>query len=242
MRTNLGQAEQTITTLKCDLEARSTALDSLRQSDAEKSRQVETLQSDIKTKTDAMADLDTRLKSARTEVESATQQNSELTNRVSSLRLEVSKMSETLGEQGAEITRLVEQTKQQAQQIQVAQKDAEQAHSRAAEAQQQVRAANEEIMSRAPVRIEERHSTQTGRKVAEKSGVPFGAAFDPIGDMFTGLGEGLFGKSGPVILVAVYRDGHEEVVSKADADLWASRGIRVQRLGTKSTARASATP
>lgn len=224
LRENLGQAEQAITVLKTDLSASAVALQTLKEADALKAREIDALKTDVQARTLAMADLTERLKAARIDVEGATQQNGELTARVNSLRTEISLMSEKVDVQSTEIARLVEVAKQQEVEKVAAQTEARQA-------QAQVAAANEEIMSLAPIRIEERHSTKTGRKLGEKSGVPFAAVFDPIGDAFTGIGEGLFGKSGPVVLVAVYKDGHEETLTAADTERWAQRGIAVVKLG-----------
>ena len=230
LRENLGAAEKTVATLKDDLTARQTALEALRQSDTQKTKEVELLRADIQKKTAAMAELDTRLQGARTEVEQSTQQSAELATRVNTLRSEVSRMSETIQTQGVEITRLVEAVKIEEQAKQVALAEAAQQRVRAEVATIQVQETKAELMTLAPVRIEERHSTQTGQKIAEKSGVPFGAVFDGFGDLFRGVGEATLGKSGPVILVAVYKDGHEETLTSSDMNKWKERGIRVVKL------------
>lgn len=223
MRENLGQAERTITTLKTDLETRGGELDALKQVDAQRKDEVVALRADLSQKSAQITDLNERLALARGEVESATTQSDKLTTIVNGLRSEVSRVSETMDVQRAEIARLVEAVKAE-ETAKVA------AIARAEVAETKVQETHAELMTLAPVRIEERYSTKTGRKIGEKSEVPFAALLDPIGDMFTGIGEGLFGKSGPVILVAVYKDGHEELVTPADAQKWESRGIAVVKL------------
>ena len=230
LRENLGAAEKTVATLKDDLATRQAALETLRQSDTQKTKEVETLRADIQKQGAAMAELDGRLQGARAEVEQSTQQSAELATRVNTLRTEVSRMSETIQTQGVEITRLVEAVKTEAQAKQVAIAEATEQRARAEAAQVQVQATHAELMTLAPVRIEERRSTQTGQKIAEKSGFPFGAVFDGFGDLFRGVGEATLGKSGPVILVAVYKDGHEETLTTSDVDRWKERGIRVVKV------------
>lgn len=247
MRDNLSQAQRTVATLQDDLAARGAALEALKQVDAEKTKTVEAMKADLAQQAEAMAALDRELRITKDDVENDSSDRTSLMSRVNSIKLQISRMSETIGVQGAEITRLVEVTKRQQAEIAVAQKQARENQARAEQSQalaaaNQTRAeqaqakaveAHEELMARAPIRIEERRSSKTGRKVGEKSGVPFGAALDPIGDVFTGLGEGLFGKSGPVILVGVFQDGHEEVMSTEEAAKWSGRGIRISRLTAK---------
>lgn len=230
LRTNLGTAEKTITTLRDDLTTRTTALDSLTQNDAEHTKEIDTLRADVAAKSAAMADLDSRLKAARSEVDGATQQNTELATRVNSLRTEVSRMSETVQSQGVEITRLVDQvkTEQEAKAAALAQAAAQQQRAEVAEVKVEQRTS--ELMTLGPVRIEERRSTLKGRRLGKKSGIPLAGIFDPIGDAFQGVGEGLFGKSGPVELVGVYRDGHEEKLSSTAADKWQARGVQLVKI------------
>ncbi|HVU64742.1 MAG TPA: hypothetical protein VHC70_12255 [Phycisphaerales bacterium] len=230
MRENLGAAQKAIDTLKTDLSARESALGELKKVDTQRASEIETLKADIAKKSADMTDLDTRLKSARAEVESATQQSADLSNKINGLRGDVSRLSETVQVKDAEIAKLVAAVKTEQQAKQVAIAEAQQARVVAAENEAKAVAAHHELMTLAPLRIEERHATKTGRKLGEKSGFPFAAALDPLGDAFQGIGEGLFGKSGPVILVAVYKDGHEETLSKADAAKWQERGIRIAKL------------
>jgi chromosome segregation ATPase len=233
LRENLGQAEKTISTLKGDLSARGEALEAIKQSDAAKSKDIDSLRTDIQKKTAAMTDLDERLKAARAEVETTTKANTDLVAAVNGLRSEVSRMSETVQTQVVEIARLVEVAKKEEQAKQVALKDAAEAHQIAQTNAARADATHAELMTLAPVRIEERNATKTGRKIAEKSGVPFGALFDGIGDVFQGVGEVTLGKNGPVILVAVYKDGHEETLTNTDAGKWTGRGIPMVKLGSK---------
>lgn len=223
MRENLGAAEKAITGLKTDLEARGGELDALRKVDALRKQEVDTLKADVEQKAAAMADLTERLALAKGEIESATAQSEKLNTIVNGLRSEVSRMSETMDVQRTEIAKLVEAVKAE-ETAKVA------AIQRAEVAETKVVETHAELMTLAPVRIEERYSTLKKRKLAEKAGVPLGGLFDGIGDAFQGVGEGLFGKSGPVILVAVYKDGHEETLSVSDAQKWESRGIVVVKL------------
>ena len=230
MRENLGVAEKAITTLKTDLEARGGELDALKQVDAQRKQEVETLRADVQSKAAVVKDLTERLALARSEIEGATAQSEKLTTIVNGLRSEVSRMSETMDVQKTEIARLVEAVKTEETAKIAAQQQATQQQQRAEVAETKVAETHAELMTLAPVRIEERCSTLTKRKMAEKAGVPLGGLFDGIGDAFQGIGEGLFGKSGPVILVAVYKDGHEETLSTADAQKWELRGIVVVKL------------
>lgn len=223
MRENLGVAEKAITGLKTDLEARGGELDALRKVDALRKQEVDTLKADVQQKAAVVADLTERLALAKGEIESATAQSEKLNTIVNGLRSEVSRMSETMDVQRTEIAKLVEAVKAE-ETAKVA------AIQRAEVAETKVVETHAELMTLAPVRIEERYSTLKKRKLAEKAGVPLGGLFDGIGDAFQGIGEGLFGKSGPVILVAVYKDGHEETLDAADAQKWESRGIVVVKL------------
>jgi hypothetical protein len=146
------------------------------------------------------------------------------------MRSEVSRLSETVQVKDAEIARLSDTIKQEQEAKAAAMAQAALEQQRAVVAETKVEETHAEIMTLAPIRIEERRGTLTKRKIAEKNGVPLAAAFDGIGDVFQGVGEGLFGKSGPVILVGVYKDGHEETLSKADAEKWTTRGIRLVKL------------
>ena len=223
MRENLGVAEKAITGLKTDLEARGGELDALRKVDALRKQEVDTLKADVQQKAAVVADLTERLALAKGEIESATAQSEKLNTIVNGLRSEVSRMSETMDVQRTEIAKLVEAVKAE-ETAKVA------AIQRAEVAETKVVETHAELMTLAPVRIEERYSTLKKRTLAEKAGVPLGGLFDGIGDAFQGIGEGLFGKSGPVILVAVYKDGHEETLDAADAQKWESRGIVVVKL------------
>jgi chromosome segregation ATPase len=230
LRENLGQAEKTITTLRDDLTTRSTALDALKQTDATRTKEVETLRADIQKKAAAMAELDGRVKDARAEVENATKENADLVGKVNGLRVELSRMTETIQTQGVEITRLSEAVKQEEAAKTVALQQAAQQQQRAEVAEVKVEKTTQDLMALAPVRIEERHSTKTGRKIGEKSGVPFGAVFDVFGDIFTGVGEATLGKSGPVELVGVYKDGREEKLAQPEAAKWQDRGVKIVKL------------
>lgn len=230
MRENLGKAEVAISTLKTDLTARETALGALKDTDTQKTKEIEALRADLASKAAAMADLDSRLKAARSDIESATQLSADLNARINAMRTDVSRLTETVQIKDAEIAQLTENIKQEQAAKAAALVRAAAEEKRAVVAETKVEETKVEIMALAPIRIEERRDTLTKRKMAEKSGVPFGAAFDPIGDIFQGIGEGLFGKSGPIILVGVFKDGHEEVLTKADADKWTARGIRFVKL------------
>jgi hypothetical protein len=230
MRENLDQAGKAITTLKTDLSSREAALGELKQIDTQRAAEIDTLKVDLAKKSADMADLDNRLKTARAEVETSTALSADLTNKVNSLRGDVSRLSETVQVKDSEITKLVAAVKTEEQAKQAAMADAASAKQLAEVNAVKAETTRKELMTLAPLRIEERRSTLTKRKMAEKSGVPFGAVFDAFGDAFQGTGEGLFGKSGPVILVAVYKDGHEETLNKTDAAKWQERGIRLVKL------------
>lgn len=230
LRENLGQAEKTIGTLRDDLTARGTALDALQQTSTNQAKEVEALRADVAKKAAAMTDLETRLQTARGEVETSTQQNADLNARINTLRIDVSRMTETVQTQGVEIARLVEAVKTEEQAKTVALAQAAQQQQRAEVAEVKVETTTKDLMALAPVRIEERHSTKTGRKIGEKSGVPFGAVFDVFGDLFTGVGEAAIGKSGPPEFIGVYKDGREEKLAKPEADKWHDRGVKVVKL------------
>lgn len=139
-------------------------------------------------------------------------------------------MSETVQTQGVEIARLVEAVKVEEQAKTAALAQAAQQQQRAEVAEVKVEKTTQDLMALAPVRIEERHSTKTGRKIAEKSGVPFGAVFDVFGDLFTGAGEATLGKSGPPEFVGVYKDGREEKLAQPEAAKWHDRGVKIIKL------------
>ena len=230
LRENLGQAEKNIGTLRDDLTARGTALDALQQTSTGQAKEVEALRADVTKKAAAMTDLQTRLQTARTEVETSTQQNADLNARINTLRVEVSRMTETVQTQGVEIAHLVEAVKTEQEAKTVALAQAAQQQQRAEVAEVKVENTTKDLMALAPVRIEQRHSSKTGRKIAEKSGFPFGALFDGLGDLFTGAGEATLGKSGPPEFVGVYKDGREEKLAQPEATKWQERGIRVVKL------------
>jgi chromosome segregation ATPase len=233
IKENLGKAENTITTLKTDLSERDKALDALKQTASDKAAEAESLRADVLKKSREVTDLDDQLKIAKQQTESAAKENTTLTSRANALRSKLSRLAESIDMKTAEITKLVETTKKQETEKQAVAKEAEQAQHAATEAKAQAAAVEQELMARAPVRVEERHASKTGRQLGAKSGVPFAGALDPVGDIFTGLGEGLFGKKGPVIWVAVYQDKREEVITREEAEKWGQRGIRVVRLNEK---------
>ena len=160
MRENLGVAEKAITGLKTDLEARGGELDALRKVDALRKQEVDALKADVQQKAAVVADLTERLALAKGEIESATAQSEKLNTIVNGLRSEVSRMSETMDVQRTEIAKLVEAVKAE-ETAKVA------AIQRAEVAETKVVETHAELMTLAPVRIEERYSTLKKRKLAE---------------------------------------------------------------------------
>ena len=78
-----------------------------------------------------------------------------------------------------------------------------------------------------PTRLEQRNETLTGRKLAQKKGVPLGFIFDGIGDAFQGTGEAIGGKSGPKFWVAVMPDKTEVRITDEIANAWQGKGVPV---------------
>ncbi|MFT3685913.1 MAG: hypothetical protein QM783_13495 [Phycisphaerales bacterium] len=78
-----------------------------------------------------------------------------------------------------------------------------------------------------PTRLEQRNETLTGRRLAQKQGVPLGFLFDGIGDAFQGAGESIAGKKGPQYWVAVMPDKTEVRITDEIAGAWKSKGVPV---------------
>lgn len=78
-----------------------------------------------------------------------------------------------------------------------------------------------------PTRLEQRNETLTGRKLAQKKGVPLGFLFDGIGDAFQGTGEAIGGKKGPQYWVAVMPDKTEVRITDEIANAWQGKGVPV---------------
>lgn len=78
-----------------------------------------------------------------------------------------------------------------------------------------------------PTRLEQRHQTLVGRKLAQKSGVPLGFIFDGIGDAFQGTSEAIGGKNGPQYWVAVMPDKSEVRITDEIASAWQNKGVPV---------------
>lgn len=78
-----------------------------------------------------------------------------------------------------------------------------------------------------PTRLEQRNETLTGRKLAQKQGVPLGFIFDGIGDAFQGTSEAIGGKKGTAYWVAVMPDKTEVRISDEIANAWQSKGVPV---------------
>lgn len=78
-----------------------------------------------------------------------------------------------------------------------------------------------------PTRLEQRNETLTGRRLAQKQGVPLGFLFDGIGDAFQGTGEAIAGKKGPQYWVAVMPDKTEVRITDEIATAWKGKGVPV---------------
>jgi len=78
-----------------------------------------------------------------------------------------------------------------------------------------------------PTRLEQRNETLTGRRMAQKQGVPLGFLFDGIGDAFQGAGEAIGGKKGPQYWVAVMPDKTEVRITDEIAQAWQGKGVPV---------------
>lgn len=240
LETKTAELTTTVTTKTTELVKANTDLTEIRTRVGQLETEIATLSS-AKAKTEKekaeleskLGDVNALLKAARAELAAISEQNAGLKGQVAELNSRLD-MAET---KVVALTKQLEQTAIALKSEQSARASAEQlARDTELLRMAETQAKNEMAQmykQLTPTRLEQRRETNTGKKTAQKKGVPLGFIWDGIGDAIVGTGEAVGGKNGPVYWVAIMPDNTEVRITDDIAQQWMNKGVPSQAIAAK---------